>query len=127
MNGAQRLTTVYAGLRIVYAIGLLAVPGRVARPWVGETADNPGTAVAFRGLGARDLALSVGVALAVRTGADARPWLAACAVSDTVDLTATLGAPQGALPSRAKPGAAALAGGFGVLGAALATRDELSG
>jgi len=127
MNNSRNVATGFAALRVGYAVGLLAVPGRLARPWVGPAADSPGGAVALRGLGGRDLVLSVGVAACAWSGRDARPWLAACAASDAVDLTATLLAPGSSLPSKAKPGAVALAGGFGALGAALATRDGLAG
>ena len=126
-NSARKVAVGFAVLRIGYAVGLLATPGRVARPWVGADAESAGGAVALRGLGARDLALSVGVAAAAWSGGDARPWLAACAASDAADLTATLVAPASALPSKAKPGAVALAGGFGVLGAVLAAHDGLRG
>ena len=117
----------FAVLRIGYALGLLAAPDRVARPWVGPAAGSPGGAVALRGLGARDLVLSVGVAACALSGRDARPWLAACAVSDAADLSATLLAPRSEMPDKAKPGAVALAGGFGALGAALAAHDDLAG
>ena len=110
----------FAGLRIVYALGLLAAPGRVAKGWIGDSAEHPGGAVALRGLGARDLVLSVGVAGAAWTGADARPWLVACAASDAADLTSTLIAPKASLPAKAKPGAVAAAGGAGAIAATLA-------
>ncbi len=126
-SSARKVAVGFAALRIGYAVGLLAAPERVARAWVGADARSPGGAVALRGLGGRDLVLSVGVAACAWSGRDARPWLAACAASDAVDLTATLLAPSSSLPSKAKPGAVALAGGFGALGAALATRDELAG
>lgn len=125
MNATRKVAVGVAALRIVYAVGLLAAPGRTAAAWVGADAQSPGGAVALRGLGARDLVLSVGVAAFAWSGGDARPWLVACAASDAADLTATLVAPGSALPSKAKPGAVALAGGFGVLGALLASRDDL--
>lgn len=126
-NSRRKVAVGFAVLRIGYAVGLLAAPDRVARPWVGSAAGSPGGAVALRGLGARDLVLSVGVAAFALSGRDARPWLAACAVSDAADLSATLLAPGSEMPDKAKPGAVALAGGFGVLGAALAAHDDLAG
>lgn len=116
----RQLVIGYSGLRIAYALGLLAAPGRTARPWLGADAGRPGGAIALRGLGARDLALAVGALSAVVSGGSARPWLAACAAGDAVDLTATLVADRESLPRRAKPGTAAAAGGFGLAGAALA-------
>ena len=75
----------------------------MAKAWIGSSADEPGGAVALRGLGARDLVLSVGAAGAAWTGADARPWLVALAASDAADLTSTLIAPGSSLPDKAKP------------------------
>jgi hypothetical protein len=126
-NTRRKVAVGFAALRIGYALGLLAAPERVARAWVGSAADSPGGDVALRGLGARDLVLSAGVAAFALSGRDARPWLAACAVSDAADLSATLLAPGSALPDRAKPGAVALAGGFGALGAVLAAHEDLAG
>ena len=125
MGTARKVAVGFAALRIVYATGLLAAPGRVARAWVGTAADSPGGAIALRGLGARDLVLSAGVAFCAWSGRDARLWLVGCAASDAADLAATLVAPGAALPGKAKPGAVALAGGFGVVGAVLASRDDL--
>jgi hypothetical protein len=113
----------YAALRIAYAVGLLAAPGRVARPWLGEAAGQPASAIALRGLGVRDLVLSAGAAAAAASGNSPRAWLAACAISDAVDLTATLTADGDRLPSNAKPGTVAAAGAFGAVAAALAVRE----
>jgi hypothetical protein len=120
----RRLVIGYAALRIAYAVGLLAAPGRVARPWLGDDAGAAGGTVALRGLGARDLLLSAGALAAAASGSSARPWLAACAASDAVDLTATLVADGAGLPARSKPGTAVAAGTFGAAGAALAARES---
>jgi hypothetical protein len=116
----KHLVIGYAGLRIAYAVGLLAAPARTARPWVGPDAARPAAAIGLRGLGARDLALAGGAIAAVMSGAQARPWLAACAVSDAADLAATLVTDGEALPPRAKLGTVAAAGGSGAAGAVLA-------
>jgi hypothetical protein len=116
----RNLIAGYAALRIGYALALIAAPGRTARPWVGPEAKRPAAAIGLRGLGVRDLALAGGALTAAATGSSPRPWLAACAVSDAVDLTATLIEDDDALPPRAKPGTVLAAGGFGAVGAALA-------
>jgi hypothetical protein len=113
----------YASLRIAYSVALLAAPGRVAAPWLGESARQAGSTIAIRGLGVRDLVLSAGALAAAATGTSARSWLAACAVSDAVDLTATLIADGAQLPPRAKPGTVAAAGLFGSVAAGLAVRE----
>lgn len=114
----------YSSLRIAYAVALLAAPGPIARPWLGESSDRAGTTIAVRGLGGRDLVLSAGALAAAASGASPRPWLAACAVSDAVDLTATLIADGDELPSRSKLGTLAAAGVFGAMAAALAVRER---
>ena len=121
---ARRLVFGYASLRIAYALGLLAAPGRTARPWLGAAATAPGGTVALRGLGGRDLLLAAGAVAVTASGGSARPWLAACAASDAVDLAATLIADGNGLPSRSKLGTAVAAGGFGIAGAALAARGS---
>jgi hypothetical protein len=119
----KRAVIGYASLRIAYALGLLAAPGRVARPWLGSAAAAPGGTIAVRGLGGRDLLLAAGALAAAASGTSARAWLAACAASDAVDVAATLLADGAGLPSRAKPGTAVAAGAFGAAGAALALRE----
>jgi hypothetical protein len=116
----KHLIAGYAALRIGYAVALIAAPGRTARPWVGADAERPAATIGMRGLGARDLALAAGALAAALTDKPDRPWLAACAASDAVDLAATLVVDGEALPSRAKIGTVAAAGGFGAAGAALA-------
>jgi len=115
-----KIVIAYSALRIAYALGLLAAPAKVARPWLGDDADRPAAEVALRGLGMRDLALATGALTAAATGAPTRWWLAACAAGDAADLTATLGADGERLPRRAKPGTVAAAGVFGAAAAALA-------
>ncbi len=65
-----------------------------ARPWVGAAADDLAARVFGRALGARDLALGLG-ALAALQGpaagtAPARAWVAAGALSDALDVVASL-------------------------------------
>jgi len=116
----SRTVIAYAALRILYALGLLTAPGRVARPWLGADAGRPASEVALRGLGMRDLALATGALVAAARGESARWWLAACAAGDAADLAATLRADVERLPRNAKPGTLAAAGGFGAAAAALA-------
>jgi hypothetical protein len=119
---SARLVTGYGALRIAYAVALLAAPGRTARPWLGDAAERAGTTVSIRGLGIRDLVLSAGAVTAALGEGSARPWLAACALSDAGDLAATLVADGSELPARSKPGTIMAAGSFGVAAALLAAR-----
>jgi hypothetical protein len=117
---AQRRNLIYAFTsgRIAFGVALVAVPGRVGKSWIGPPADHPAVHIAFRALGARDIALAAGAALAATRGSATRPWLALTVASDLVDLAATLAAGN-SVPERARKGTVALAGGAAVLGAGL--------
>jgi hypothetical protein len=78
------------------ALGLLALarPAVPSRPWVGAGPDDLTAQVFGRALGGRDLALGLG-ALAALARADAEPaaasaWVAAGALSDSLDVVASL-------------------------------------
>ena len=119
MSNTRTALIAFAASRIAFGIGLVAAPAKVAGGWLGEDAKRPPTQIAIRGLGARDIALSVGM-LATMDDADRlAPWLAVTIASDLTDMAATLAAPDEALPSRARMGTAALAGGAALAGAAL--------
>lgn len=118
VQGARTASIVFSLGRIAFGAGLIAAPGRVAGGWLPGDAQRPGTKVAVRGLGARDVALAAGVAVSARAGAAVRPWLAACVACDAADIASTLGA-GGALPPRARWGTVALAGAAAGIGAAL--------
>lgn len=117
---AQQRNFIYAFTagRVAFGAALLAVPGPVGSSWLGKPAEHPAVHIALRGLGARDIALAAGAALAAQRGSATRPWLALTVVSDLVDLGATLAAGD-AVPERARKGTVALAGGTAVLGAVL--------
>lgn len=85
--------------RIGFGAALIAQPERLAGPWIGREATGRGTQVAVRGLGARDLALGAGTAIA--TGHDQQRWIAAGIVGDLADLIATLAAGR-SLPLRGR-------------------------
>jgi len=106
------------------ALGLTALvwPSVPARPWVGGAADELGARVFGRALGARDLALGLG-ALAALQGSDngsASAWVAAGALSDALDVVASV-ASWRELPRVGRwlvvgsAGGAALAGAAGAL------------
>jgi hypothetical protein len=123
MQGSRKTAIAFAFGRIAFGAGLLAAPGKVASGWLAGDAGRPPTQVAIRGLGARDVALAAGVALAARDGAPVRPWLVACIACDLADIGATLAA-GAALPARARWGTVALAGAAAVVGVALAARVD---
>src|SRR5262249_23616854 len=71
-------------------------PAAPARPWVGTAADDLAVRVFGRALGARDVALGLGALAALQRPADhpgsAGAWVAAGALSDALDVAATVGA-----------------------------------
>src|SRR5215212_8990726 len=80
----------------------LVVAPRLAGPtWIGADADRPAVKVLARALGVRDAALGLGIAVALDHGTPVRGWLEAAAVSDGVDLAATLLAGD-AIPDRGR-------------------------
>lgn len=119
MSDLETLSRAFAVTRLGYGAGLIASPGRVARPWIGSDAERPATKVAVRALGVRDSVLAAGVLATAGDGRRQRGWIAACAISDLVDLAATLATPEGALPPKARWGTAAIAGGAALAGALL--------
>ena len=78
-------------------------------------AAGPGTRVATRALGARDLAIGLGTAYAAGQGDGARPWLLAGVLADATDLAATLRA-RDDLSAAAVAGVGVIAGGSVLLG-----------
>jgi hypothetical protein len=121
--------------RVALGLTALAWPSVPARPWVGSAADDLTARVFGRALGARDLALGLG-ALAALQGPAGEPgsasaWVAAGALSDALDVAASL-ASWHELPRIgrwlvvASAGGAALTGAAGAL-AVRASRDPASG
>ncbi len=83
--------------------------------WLGRDAGRPGTQVATRGLGARDLALGAGTLAASESAL--RPWVAASILGDVADLIATVKAGD-SIPVAGRVLVGSLAAGATVLGAA---------
>jgi hypothetical protein len=109
------------GARTAYGAGLLLVPDRLTRRWLGAGGRTPAAHVALRALGAREVALH-GLALAAALrGAPVRPFLAASIAGDCADIAATF-ASRGGLPPRAAPATAAVAGASAAVSLAVAVR-----
>jgi hypothetical protein len=127
-RGAQ---AVAAG-RVALGVAALAWPSIPARPWVGAAADDLAARVFGRALGARDLALGLGALAALQRPAaeseSASAWVAAGALSDALDVVASLSA-WSELPRGSRWLVAASAGGAALAGAAgaLAMREGRDG
>jgi hypothetical protein len=116
----QGATAVAAG-RVALGLTALAWPSVPARPWVGAAADGVAARVFGRALGARDLALGLGALAALQgpgAGAgSARAWVAAGALSDALDVVASVSS-WDELPRITRWLVAASAGGAALAGAA---------
>jgi hypothetical protein len=105
--------------RIAFGIGFLLFPALVGRAWVGRDAERTGAKVFIRTMGARDLALGLGVVIAIDRGAPVRGWLEASTLADLADFAATLVARDEIPPGAVAP-ALAITSGSAALGAWLA-------
>ena len=105
---------------LVGAAFILA-PGLAGRLWIGGDAVRRPVKVLGRAFGVRDLALGLGVVIALDRGAPVRGWLEAGVLSDAVDVCAGLVAGD-SIPPDVRRGVLALGAGSALLGAALSRR-----
>jgi hypothetical protein len=116
---ARGLAVSLAGGRIAIGVVSLLAPELVGRTMTGRDGSGGGTRLFARMVGARDLALGLGVLVALDRGAPVRGWLEASAVVDGVDVAACLLARHHIRP-RVFPGAVGLAAAGALLSAWLA-------
>jgi hypothetical protein len=122
----RALAGIMSAGRFLFGVAFIARPELMERGWIGKPARLPGAQVLARAVGARDLAVGLGGLQAVARGdGSARPWLAAAATCDAVDLGATLAAGSG-IPRQARLTVLAIAGVAGLLSviAAAGSRAE---
>jgi hypothetical protein len=107
--------------RVALGLTALAWPVVPARPWVGAAADDLAVRVFGRALGARDLALGLGALAALQRPAgapgSASAWVAAGALSDALDVAASVRSWRD-LPRTGRWLVTASAGGAALIGAA---------
>lgn len=96
--------------RIVVGVAFVLAPGLAGRTWVGRDARRASAKVLSRAFGVRDLALGLGVVIAIDRGAPVRGWLEGSALSDAVDFCATLLGGD-TVPRATRPGVLALGAG----------------
>jgi hypothetical protein len=87
---ARDIATAIARGRIGLGAAAIAAPGFVARAMFGSGGSRPGTRALARMLGGRDMALGLGVVIALDRGAPVRGWLEASALADGVDFLSCL-------------------------------------
>jgi len=117
----RRGAAAVAAGRVALGLTALVWPSVPARPWVGAAADDLAARVFGRALGARDIALGLGALSALQRPAaepgSARAWVAAGALSDALDVVASLSSWH-ELPRVSRWLVAASAGGAALTGAA---------
>ena len=87
---ARDLAAGLAGGRIAIGVVSLLAPGLVGRAMIGPDGDSGGTRLFLRVVGARDLALGVGVLVALDRNGPVRGWLRASTVVDGLDAAGCL-------------------------------------
>jgi hypothetical protein len=87
---ARAVARFIAIARMGFGIGFGFAPRATAPLWIGRMARNPGAQFFCRIVGARDFVLGAGVLAALRSNADARPWILAGVAADAADFAATV-------------------------------------
>jgi hypothetical protein len=112
--------------RMAVGAAFLLAPGLAGRLWVGGEAARPASKVLGRAFGVRDLALGLGVVIAIDRGAPVRGWLEGSAMSDAGDTLAGL-LNLDALPPAIRPGVLALGAGSAAVAAWLSRTVDSEG
>jgi hypothetical protein len=107
---ARKIALLVARTRIAIGVAAIAAPGPAGRLMFGRDGERPGARLYARMLGGRDVALGLGVVIALDRGAPVRGWLEASALADGVDLVSGLLA-RDEIPPSTVAGVAASAGG----------------
>src|SRR5919106_6454995 len=76
--------------RMLVGAAFVIAPGLAGRLWIGGDAARGSVKVVARAFGVRDLALGLGVVIALDRGAPVRGWLEGGVLSDSMDVCATL-------------------------------------
>jgi hypothetical protein len=109
----------HARARIAVGAAFVLFPGLAGRMWIGGDAWRRPVKVLARAFGARDLAIGLGIVIALDRGTPVRGWIEAGALSDAIDTAASLLAGHSIHPAIRWP-AIALGAGSAAAGGALA-------
>jgi hypothetical protein len=77
------------GRLVIGGLSFLA-PRRTAKVWTGESPEMAVSHMAVRGMGARDVALGLGMLIALENDGHIRGWLEASALADAGDAASTI-------------------------------------
>src|SRR5215213_5383875 len=108
-----------ARLRIGVGAAFVLFPRLAGNMWIGPDAARRPVKVLARAFGARDLAIGLGVVIALDRGTPVRGWIEAGAFSDTINTCASLLA-GGSIPPGIRLSAIAIGAGSAAAGAKLA-------
>jgi hypothetical protein len=110
--GTRAILTGLALGRVAIGAALMAAPDKlVGSGWVGDVESRrPTTQLLMRGLGARDVALGLGMLISLRQGSSLKALLIGASLADATDLAATLAAGP-SVPTQGRVGAGIVAGG----------------
>ena len=105
------LALAHARGRMLVGAAFVIAPGLAGRLWIGGDAARGSVKVVARAFGVRDLALGLGVVIALDRGTPVRGWIEAGVLSDAVDFCASLlagdsippGVRRGALAGTTEP------------------------
>lgn len=79
-------------MRIGVGVSCLVLPRLTARAWLAESRASSAAKLALRSLGAREIAIGVGLLAALEKNAPVRGWLEAGVMSDAADALIATGA-----------------------------------
>jgi hypothetical protein len=120
---ARELALWHARGRQLVGAAFVLAPGLAGRAWIDGDASRRPVKVLARAFGARDLALGLGVAIALDRGSPARGWIEAGVLSDSIDTVASLLAGNSIPPAIRWP-CVALGAGSAAVGALLARQFD---
>jgi hypothetical protein len=122
---ARDRALLHARGRIAVGAAFVPLPGLAGRMWISSDAARRPVKVLARAFGARDLALGLGVVIALDRGTPVRGWIEAGVLSDAIDTCASLLAGSSIPPAIRWP-CIALGAGSAAAGAALAPQFDES-
>jgi hypothetical protein len=112
-----------ARARLAVGAAFVLFPGLAGRMWIGSDAARRPVKVLARAFGARDLAIGLGIVIALDRGAPVRGWIEAGVLSDGIDTAASLLA-GGSIPAAIRWPAIAVGASSTAIGASLAPQFQ---
>jgi hypothetical protein len=120
---ARERALLHARGRIAVGAAFVLFPGLAGRAWIASDAARRPVKVLARAFGGRDLALGLGIVIALDRGTPVRGWIEAGVLSDAIDTAASLLAGD-SIPAAIRWPCIALGAGSAAAGAALAPQFD---